>query len=99
MAYLNEREREKLLNDLIQMNFMQAKRRLRRMDRQSKLTIFRNVQNIGEWVTSYDLIGKGTRVTLIEREKSGYSGLPDVRNDSAYELVRVTVEPLPENRT
>ncbi len=99
MAYLNEQERDKLLEDLIKMNFMQAKRKLRRMDRQSKLAVFRNVQTTGEWVTQYDLVGLGTRVTLIEDLKSGYDGSPDERKESDYELVRVVVEPTAENRT
>ncbi|TVR20505.1 MAG: hypothetical protein EA396_10575 [Anaerolineaceae bacterium] len=99
MAYLNEREREKLLNDLSKMTFLQAKRRLRRMDRQAKLAVYRNVQNTGEWITRYDLVGKGTRVTLIEEERVGHVGSPDIRHEAEYELARVVVEPLPENRT
>ena len=99
MAYLNEKEREKLLNDLSKMNFMKAKRRLRRMDRQGKLALFRNVQNTGEWMTQFDLYGLGTTVTLIEARKSGYEGTPEQRNEHEYELVEIIVEPMPENRT
>lgn len=99
MAYLNEREREKLLDDLTKMTFAQAKRRLRRIDRQAKLVVYRNVQNTGQWMTQYDLIGKGTRVTLIEEERVGHVGSPDIRHQAEYEMTRVMVEPLPENRT
>ncbi|MFW5708641.1 MAG: hypothetical protein ACOCX5_00330 [Chloroflexota bacterium] len=99
MAYLNAKEREKLEHDLAKMDFNRAKRKLRRMDRQSKLAMYRNVQTTGEWMTRYDLVGLGAKVTLIEDRVSGYDGQPDQRQAADFELVRVIVEPLPENRT
>jgi len=98
MAYLNEQEREDLLNDLVTKRFNQARRKLRWMDRDIKLNYYRNVQQTGEWITSYDLVGKGTRVILIEAY-NGPEGGPEVHDKSKYELVRVIVEPLPDNRT
>ncbi|GAB4530144.1 MAG: hypothetical protein OHK0046_50530 [Anaerolineae bacterium] len=98
MAYLNEDEREKLLNDLTRMNFMQAKSKLRHMDKRAHLDFYRNMQHTGEWVTRYDLPTLGTTVTLVESNQVKASD-PAVRVKSKYELVRVIVEPMPENRT
>jgi hypothetical protein len=98
MAYLNESEREALLQDLSRMNFNKARGRLRRMDPQGRLAVYRNVQNTGEWVTRYDLVGLGTRVTLIEDcQERKTDGRVVVRPE--FELVRVVVEPMPGNRT
>lgn len=99
MAYLNEREREELANTLINKTYMQAKRTVRNMDRQSKLGTLRNMQNTGEFVTLYTLPNKGARVSLIEKRVTGYDGTPDARQQADYELVRVVVEPTPDNRT
>lgn len=99
MAYLNERERDKLLEDLTRMNYNQARRRLRRMDPKVKLRMFRTVQNVNEWWTRYDLVGLGTSVTLIEKRVDGWEGDPSTRDLSNYELERVIVEPMPDNRT
>jgi hypothetical protein len=98
MAYLNDSEREALLQDLSRMNFNKARGRLRRMDPQGRLAVYRNVQNTGEWVTRYDLVGLGTRVTLIEDcHQRKTDGEVVVRPE--FELVRVIVEPMPGNRT
>lgn len=99
MAYLNEREREELANALIQKTYLQAKRTVRNMDRQSKLGVMRNMQQTGELLTSYTLPNKGARVSLIEKRTGGYDGTPDTRQRADYELVRVVVEPTPDNRT
>jgi len=98
MAYLNEDEREKLLDDLIKMNFNQARRKLRRMDPNVQLELFRNSQRVGEWMTRYELRGLGTIVTLIgSREDHNENPSNPVRVD--YDLTRVVVEPTPDNRT
>lgn len=99
MAYLNESERDKLLHDLTKMNFNQARRKLRGMDQKGKLRIFRTVQNVNEWWTSYDLVGLGTSVTLIEQRVDKWEGSPDDRDQAKYELERVIVTPMPGNRT
>lgn len=99
MAYLNENEREELANALIEKTYLQAKRTVRNMDRQSKLGVLRNMQRSGELLTSYTLPNKGAVVSLIEKRKTGYDGTPDQRQDANYELVRVVVEPTADNRT
>lgn len=96
MAYLNKQEREDLLNELVKKNYNQAKRKLRRMDSKVKLGVYRNVQGVNRWLTSYELPSLGTKVTLIETY--GYEG-EGVKKESGYELVEVIVEPTPENRT
>lgn len=96
MAYLNEAERDQLLDELKTMNFKRATSKLRRMDPKGKLAIYRNNQQTGEWVTRYDLVGLGTRVTLIEDRviKKG-----ERSDQNKYELARMVVEPMPGNRT
>lgn len=98
MAYLNEQDREKLLEELIKLPFIKAKNKLRRMDRQARLDVYRNMQRTNEWVTRYDLPNLGTTVTLIEKARIP-EGDPGTRPSADYELVRVIVEPMPENRT
>ena len=98
MAYLNEQERDALLNQLKNMNFMRAKSKLRKMDPKGKIALFRNVQETGEWITRYDLNGLGTRVTLIE-DRNAPDNDPSIRAKAKYELVRVIVEPTADNRT
>lgn len=98
MAYLNAQEREDLLKELSKMNFNRAKGKLRRMDPKAKLGIYRTVQITGEWITRYDLLGLGTRVTLIE-DRAPLADDPKLRQKLDYQLVEVIVEPLPENRT
>ncbi len=98
MAYLNEAERQQLLDQLITMDFKKARGKLRRLDPQSRMAVFRNNQNTGEWHTRYELPGLGTRVILIEARLTP-AGSPDQRMADDYELMRVIVEPLPDNRT
>lgn len=99
MAYLNSDERDQLAQDLVNVNFNRARGRLRRMDSQVRLGVYRNVQNVGEWMTTYHLPSRGVRVTLIEtlgyqddRKRAG-------RQRSDFELTKVIVEPTPDNRT
>jgi len=96
MAYLNSQQRDELLDELVKMKFNRAKGKLRRMG--GKLDVFRNVQNPGEWMTRYELPDRGTIVTLIE-DRDGPEGGPSVRDKVKYNLVRVIVEPTPDNRT
>ena len=98
MAYLNEQDRDKLLNDLVKLPFIKAKNKLRRMDSKARLDVYRNVQRTGEWLTRYDLPSLGTTVTLIESNDS-VEGDPANRGKAKFELQRVIVEPMPENRT
>lgn len=96
MAYLNQTERENLQRELRGMKFNKARARIRRLDPKVRLAYIRNVQNVGEWATRYDLEGIGTRVTLIENYQPHPKG---ARVKADFELVDVIVEPLPHNRT
>ncbi|MEQ8677020.1 MAG: hypothetical protein RLP44_14810 [Aggregatilineales bacterium] len=96
MAYLNTQEREDLLQELIKLNYMQAKRKIRNMDQKSRLGVFRNVQGVNRWVTRYELPSLGTKVTLIETY--ALTGEASVK-ESDFELTEVIVEPTAENRT
>lgn len=96
MAYLNSQERDALQNELATLNFMQAKRKVRRMDGESRLAFLRNVQDVDQWVTRYELPSLGTVVTLIESNQNVGDG---ARKKAKFELVRVIVNPTPENKT
>lgn len=97
MAYLNEQQREQLLNELKNMTFNQATWKLRRMDKRGRLAFYRNAQQTGRWLTRYDLEGLGTRVTLVEK----HIDKPDKNNrtKAEFEFVEVIVEPTPDNRS
>jgi hypothetical protein len=95
MSFLNETEREKLLNELKFMSFNPAKRKLRHMDPKARLVLLRNVQQTGEWITRYDLPTLGTRVTLIEDRDASETEISKAK----YDMVKVIVEPLQGNRT
>lgn len=98
MAFLDTQERAQLLDDLREMTFNKAKARLRRMDPKGRLAYYRNAQLTGELLTRYELEGLGTRVTLVEVETD--TPIKDSNKLKAgYELIEVSVEPTPENRT
>ena len=104
MAYLNQQEREKLLNELAKMSVPKARGKLRRLDSQGKLAFIRNAQTPGEFLTRYDLHGLGTVVTLVERKGESETttnnvGAADVRFKPDFYLSEVTVEPMPDNHT
>jgi len=96
MAFLNEQERDKLLNDLKNMNFNRAKGKLARMDPKGRLAYFRNVQMAGESHTKYILEGLGTVVTLVEVNNAQNT---EARNKANYEFVKIIVEPTEANQT
>lgn len=96
MAYLNETERDQLLEQLSKMNFNKAKGKLARMDPKGRLAYYRNVQHSGEWHTKYVLEGLGTEVTLVEVNENK-NDLPV--NWQNYDFVRIVVEPTAENHT
>ncbi len=97
MAYLNANERLALLEDLRKMSFNEAKWKLMRMDAQGRLSLIRNNQEVGRWLTRFDLRGLGTLVTLVEKRK--HLGDTDGRHPVEYEMVEVIVEPMPDNQT
>lgn len=92
MAYLDEQQRAQLRDELKNLKFNQAKGRLRRMDSKARLVFYRNSQQVGRWLTRYDLESLGTRVTLVEENRV------NDRMRSEWELVDVKVEPTPDNR-
>jgi len=92
MAFLNQQEREKLLDELKNKSFNRIKGRLRKIDPKGELAYYRNIQETGRWMTRYVLHGLGTQVTLVEKQSFGD------KNRNQYELVEIIVEPLPGNR-
>ena len=96
MAYLNEQQRLALLNELKDMSFNQAKGKVRSLDPKARLAYYRNAQQVGRWLTRYDLPTLGTRVTLVETHR-------DVGNGSTvkaeFQFEEVIVEPTPDNKT
>lgn len=99
MAFLNTQERENLQNDLKGMKFNQAKGKVRGMDPKSRIVFLRNVQNVNQWITRYDLPTLGARVLLIEEKLDQADGRRAGWFREAFTLVDVKVEPMPENRT
>lgn len=97
MAFLNKTEREQLRDELKKMRFNQAKGKVRGMDPKSRLVYLRNVQNVNQWATRYELPTYGVRVTLLEHHdtKEAKSG----KIKSEYDLIDVLVEPTPANKS
>ena len=96
MAFLNQAERQKLADELKNMDFNKAKRKLYRMDPKGQMAYFRNNQTATTFETRFDLHGLGTRVRLIESEALTPVG---GKYKARYHLDEVIVEPTPENRT
>lgn len=97
MAFLNRQEREQLRDELKKLTFNQAKGRLHRIDPKGRLAYLRNMQGTNKYLTRFELIGMGTRVTLVEHLQEVQKR--DGKYRAEYELVDVVVEPRPENRT
>jgi hypothetical protein len=97
MAFLDKNEREQLRNELLKLPFNRAKGKVRGMDTDSRLVFLRNVQNVDQWYTRYDLPSFGVRVTLIEHYDTKQAKSGKIKSD--YKLVDVRVEPTPENKT
>ena len=96
MAFLNEAQRQTLLNDLSGMKFDRAKSKLSRLDTKGRLLYYRNVQQSGEWHTKFILEGLGTAVTLVE---VNHAANDQYRNKQNFEFTNIIVEPTPDNRT
>ena len=96
MAYLNEQERDKLLDQLKNMKFGKAKGKLERIDPKGRLAYYRNVQMSGEWHTKFVLEGMGTIVTLVEKL---HNANDQARNKQDFEFVNIIMEPTPDNQT
>ena len=98
MADLNEQERQKLRDDLLNLNFNQANGRLKRMDRSGRLVYYRSAQQVGRWLTRYELKALGTRVTLVEEHYDTPDRRNEARTRAQFDLLDVIVEPTPDNR-
>ncbi|NWG18220.1 MAG: hypothetical protein HXY41_16475 [Chloroflexi bacterium] len=92
MAYLDAQQRATLRDELKTLKFNQAKGKLRRMDAKARLVLYRNSQQVGRWLTRYDLDSLGTQVTLVEE----YHVSDNMKSE--WKLVDVKVEPTPDNR-
>jgi hypothetical protein len=88
VAFLNQQQRQDLVDELKNYKFMQAKGRARRKDPASRLVFWRNAR--------YDLPTLGTRVTLVEGVDEKDQG---GKLKADYKLVEVLAEPLPGNNT
>ena len=97
MGYLTEQQRAALARELKEMNFRQANWKVKRMDPRGRLVFYRNSQTARRWHTQYELVGMGTRVTLIE-EHVTRPQLNSALMDSDFDMVDVIVEPTPDNR-
>jgi hypothetical protein len=98
MAYLNQKEREDLAQELSKLSFSQARGRMRRLDQKVRLVFLRNVQTSGRWETRYELPTLGARVTLIE-EYGTKDQKPNGWGKADFNMVEVVVEPAAGNRT
>lgn len=95
MTYLNEQQRQSLLDELAKMKFNKAKGKVRGLDPKSRLVFYRNSQGVGRWMTRYELPTLGVRVTLVEsHEDAAHEG----KLKSEFELSEVVVEALPANK-
>lgn len=91
MAFLNQQEREALLNEIKDMKAGRIRGKVMRMDPKARLAYFRNVQEVNRWMTRYVLPTRGTQVTLVET-------LDRSKGKAEYQLVELIVEPTAENR-
>ena len=96
MAYLNTQERQALLDELKDMSFNRAKGKIRSLDPKGRLALYRNSQEVGRWMTRYELPSLGTRVTLVETHRDVGK---DSKLKSEFDFDEVIVEPTPDNRT
>ena len=96
MGYLNEQQREALVNELKTLKFNQAKGKLRRMDPKAQLVYQRNAQGVDRWLTRYDLQSLGTSVTLVEENRVVSE---DSRLENKWRMVEVIAEPTSDNHS
>jgi hypothetical protein len=68
------------------------------MDRRGRLVFYRNAQRTDQWLTRYELVGLGTRVTLVEAHYDAPDRRKENRTRAEFDLVDVIVEPTPDNR-
>lgn len=97
MAYLNAQEQQALRDELKKMSYRGAKWKLRGMDTGARLRYVRTNQEVGKWLTRYDLPAYGVAVTLVETNAVNTHKNGSLSSDYTY--VDVIVEPLPEAET
>ena len=97
MAYLNAQEQQELRKDLLNRSFRGAKWKLRGMDNTARLRYIRSNQEVGKWLTRYDLPAHGVSVTLVETNAVNTHKNGSLSSDYTY--IDAIVEPLPEVET
>ncbi|MBK8138795.1 MAG: hypothetical protein IPK52_23775 [Chloroflexi bacterium] len=97
MGILNEKERQALRDDLKGRSFRGAKWKLRLTDSKARLVYHRNSQEIGVWLTRFELKDAGVMVTLVE--KNAYNAHKGGTVTSDYSFEDVMVDPLPGNKS
>ncbi len=97
MAYLNAQEQQALRDELKKMSYRGAKWKLRGMDAGARLRYQRSNQEVGKWMTRYDLPAYGVAVILVETNAVNTHKNGSLSSDYTYE--DVIVEPLPETDT
>lgn len=94
MAFLNQDERDALLNDIKNKSFNGIRGYVHRKDPKARLAYFRNAQQSGKWMTRYVLEGLGTQVTVYEKFDEENEGWFSKRK---YEIEQIVVEPTANN--
>lgn len=97
MKYLNAQQREQLREELLKLPPRRVKGRIKGMDKKSRLMLYRNMQRVGEYTTTYLLPTLGVRVSLIEGEALKEANRPGWFKRK-YDLIDVVVTPTPENK-
>lgn len=98
MAYLNAQQRDQLRDELKTMKLGRAKGKVKGMDRKSRLVLYRNMQRVGEFTTTYELPTLGVKVSMIEADTLGESVSKGTANKKTYDLLDVLVNPTPDNK-
>ena len=91
MAFLNNQERDALLDELRDKRFERCQRILVLKDDKVRLKYFRNNQEVNRFMTRYILPSLGTQVTLVESQDT-------TGNMRKFTLQEIIVEPTPDNR-
>lgn len=97
MTYLNAQQRDQLRDELLGMRLGRAKGRVKSMDKKSRLVLYRNMQRVGEYSTTYLLPTLGVKVSLVEGENLKGAQRTGWFNRK-YDLVDVVVAPTPDNK-
>lgn len=97
MAQMTAQEQQELRKDLLNRSYRGAKWKLRGMDTGARLRYVRTNQEVGKWLTRYDLPAYGVAVTLVETNSVNTHKNGSLSSDYTY--VDAIVEPLPEVET